>query len=198
MKLPIKMALLQRLNLPKSRSFDERAERFRERGAVGLGCEEFVSMSEVPPFHEKILPRSTEVFRAPQLNELTQTLKSLLKKRNFEELVEVSEKALDHLATTPHYNCLLRHFLESIIRAADLVPRRLARVEALELKPLVKQELKTDTVEWSEDFIDLQIGVLKLANVLDERVSGLQAAGLPLFCQDLPYIPKAPISAAHL
>jgi len=69
----------------------------------------------------------------------------------------------------PHVFCMLRHFLESIRRAANMATKENA------------------AVTW--DFITLHISYLDEALSLDRRALSIQARGIPIPCQDIPSIP---------
>jgi hypothetical protein len=184
------LTFMQRLNVPKARSFDERAAGLRARGIEGLGCHEFVSMNDVPAFKNSLPPSSTEKPSQRDVSSLGTELSKLLKAGQYPKLVSRIDEELELLKTAPHYDCLLRHFLESIARAADLVPLYLRNIESQSIDEKTRRELVTELRQWSDDFIELHISVLGTAKFLDRRVEGLQKEGLALFCQDLPFIPK--------
>ncbi|MEO5667987.1 MAG: hypothetical protein ABIR96_08010 [Bdellovibrionota bacterium] len=176
------LMLLQRLNLPKAKAFDRRALALNKKGLEGLGCQEFVSMDGVPPFQARIVPSSPEKFTEMNLSALTKNLSLLLEEKNYLALTQTADEGIAALNSATHHNCLVRHFLESIARAADLTPRH--------LREAAKLGLEDEARAWSEDFIGLNISVLRTANFLDQRVSGFQDEGFAVFCQDLPRIPK--------
>ena len=191
------LTFMQRLNIPTARDFDKRAAALRERGIEGLGCNEFVSMSGVPAFQKNIFPSATESVRRIDTSSLGSELSKLLDAGQYQEIVARADKELDSLKASPHYDCLVRHFLESIVRAADLLPHYQKSIDTLSQDEKIRQQLLVDVREWSDDFIALHISVLSTAKFLDRRVEPLQKEGLALFCQDLPQIPKyAPLPQA--
>lgn len=184
------LTFMQKLNLPKARDFDARAAALRARGVEGLGCNEFVSMSGVPAFQKSLVPQAHEQALRLDVSELSQALTQQLKAGKHRELILRVDLELDALKSSPHFNCLVRHFLESIARAADLLPRYQEQIASFGLDDASRTKLLEDVGVWSDDFIDLHISVLGTAKFLDRRVEGLQKEGLALFCQDLPHIPK--------
>jgi hypothetical protein len=184
------LTFMQKLNLPKARNFDARATDLRARGVEGLGCNEFVSMSGVAAFQKNLVPQAHEQALSLDVSELSQALTQQLKAGKYRELILRVDLELDTLKSSPHFNCLVRHFLESIARAADLLPRYQGQITSLPLDDASRAKLLEDVRSWSDDFIDLHISVLGTAKFLDRRVEGLQKEGLALFCQDLPHIPK--------
>jgi hypothetical protein len=191
------LTILQRLNLPGARAFDKRARDLRRRGVEGLGCREFVSMDEVPAFRQRIPPNANERFQKPDLPTLGKTLQQLLKTRDYAGLTRASQGALAELASSPHHHCLLRHFLESIARAADLAPQHLKTIQSFAPTEERSEILQNETLAWVDDFIGIHLKVLRAAHFLDQRATPLQRDGIALFCQDLPAIPLYGTSASH-
>lgn len=69
---------------------------------------------------------------------------------------------------------MIRHFLESIRRVAGLAPTYGVR-----------------TMFISKQMLWAHVRSLKKASELDQMAAPLQAEGLPILCQDVPYIPAA-------
>ncbi len=185
------LTTLQRLNTWKARSFDRRARALRERGLPHLGCAEFVDMTETPPFRPVQLPGSNEKFLELDVAATRDRLQHLLSQKRFQDLAETAAREIQGLKASPRYHCLLRHFLESIERAADLAPRYTRKAKSLGLPSADAESLALEAETWSVDFIKLHLDVLSLSHYLDKRVSRFQQTGLPLFCQDLPFIPRS-------
>ena len=98
-----------------------------------------------------------------------------------EEMLESSlEEALHKLNENSHYNCLLRHFVESTLRTVRLVPKyRLAS----------RKRGLTDPSGILSTYINSQILFFFSAAALDKEAAPLQSKGVPILCNDLPAIP---------
>jgi hypothetical protein len=161
---------------------DDRARRWQRRG-VDVLCDEFVSMDETPAFRDHSEPVPFESFVAQGGAGLALRLGDAWLDGGYTGLAAAAEYELELLADAPSFHCMVRHLLESIVRAANLAPIHVADAAALGLD---------SPAAISRDFIALQITSLALATGIDEDAAPIQAQGVPIICQDVPPIPPLP------
>jgi len=186
---PISRGLIlfeQSIVLP-AKLIDARAEKWQEAG-LAIGCDEFVPISLTPEFRSQVDP-PTESRESHSGLALAAELKLAFALGGYDRLRGELEEELAELAEQPAYNCLLRHFLESLLRGANLAPIHAARAEELGLD-------SPDAI--SRDLILLQIAGLPVATKLDADAEEIQAAGIPILCQDVPPISPLPCRALSL
>ena len=99
----------------------------------------------------------------------------------FREYPEVTAQRLEALDASPRYHCLVRHFLNSILRAANLAPLHEDEAKA--------RGLSASTTDLSWSFIEIQLFGLDELEKIDELAASIQAQGVPILCQDVPPIP---------
>lgn len=170
----------QTIVLP-ARLIDLRAARWQEAG-LAIGCDEFVPISLTPEFRSHDDPPAGAHDPRSGLA-LAAELKLAFALGGYDRLRGELEEELAELAAQPAYDCLLRHFLESLLRGANLAPIHVARAEELGLD-------SPNAI--SRDLILLQIAGLPVATKLDADAAPIQAAGIPILCQDVPPISPLP------
>jgi hypothetical protein len=139
-------------------------------------------MDTVPQFRAQApLPwPKIKNYKTIELGPLRKELGAAILKKNFARILEISKAGIQELADEPQFNCLTRHFLESIARAAALAPKQNA---------LARAKLGVPSLEISRQFILSHLAVLKIARQIDAMAAPLQSAGVPIVCQDVPPIP---------
>lgn len=147
---------------------------------IPLLCKEYVSMDLVPRFksHSPAPWPLLQNFKSVNIQKLSQELQTANEAKNFAAVVEISKKWLNLLQGEPHFNCLTRHFIESIARAAALAPEQ----EAL------SRQVGLSSLDISKLFIRAQMSSLTPAESIDRKAAPLQSAGIPIICQDVPTI----------
>jgi hypothetical protein len=170
----------QAIRLP-ARLIDDRAARWQEAG-LAIGCDEFVPISLTPPFQSQVAPPPVAFERRSGLVLATE-LKLAFATGGYDKLGDKLEEELAVLAALPGHHCLLRHFLESLLRGANLAPIHAARAAELGLD-------SPDAI--SRDLVLLQIAGLPIATKLDADAASIQAKGIPILCQDVPPISPLP------
>lgn len=76
---------------------------------------------------------------------------------------------------------MLRHFLESMIRGANVAPQHIKKAVGMHVP----------SPAWlSKLMIRAQINRLNVAIELDQLAAPVQAKNIPILCNDLPYIPS--------
>lgn len=151
---------------------------------VPIGIEEFISMDETPEFSEKqnfrMAPLSS--FKKSDAKSINKRLKKASRKGGFSGLAAAADLELKKISSDKDrgYHCLLRHFLESIVRIANLAPKHMK----------LAQEYDLNSPKYiSKILIHSHYNLIKFASMLDEKAAPIQAQGIPMLCQDVPYIP---------
>lgn len=174
----------ERLTKWIARGFDRRAMRWQQHG-VGILCDEFVSMELAPEFRERAerAPAPLASYDKRSAFLLAAKLTAQLTFGGFEALSLALEDELAELEDTPEYHCMLRHTLESLLRASNL-----ARVHARDAERLGLESPEA----LSRDLILTHIAALGLSTWLDNIAAPIQATGVPIICQDVPPIAPWP------
>jgi hypothetical protein len=154
------------------------AQLYQKKG-IPILCLDVVSMRDTPAFIERLDP--PEVPRVP-FNGLNLSLELMaLRLRGDQKGVEEKlQAALEVLNKGQRFNCLARHFVESILRSVRLAPhyRSMSRERGM-----MEPNLIIGT------YINSQIETLGAASELDSMAAPLQAEGIPIICNDVPAIP---------
>jgi hypothetical protein len=163
---------------------DRKAKPFQDQG-VGILCDEFISMSEIPAFEAHVTKPASSYAEAPHLEVkvLAKNLQQALDQKDWKSVAEISDKEIAVLEEAPAYNCMLKHFLESVSRAAKLAPRHLAKAQQLGLDG---KKIEALSVRFAQTHLDY----LKQAQSLDGEAGVLQEQGVPILCRDVPHIPS--------
>ncbi|MCB9091843.1 MAG: hypothetical protein H6621_03060 [Halobacteriovoraceae bacterium] len=180
-KISNKLISMEYLLIPISLYFDLSALRLQNKG-VPLMCDEFIDMSETPPFTALDEIPKTQYNNLPTLSieEKISQYREAMDQNSFTKISKLSEKYLKELEKYPSYFCLYRHFTESILRASN----KAMQYQAMALKNEVKFD---SSLSWR--FIDLQVSGLKRVNKIDILAAPLQFKGIPIICNDVPHIP---------
>ena len=170
----------ERLTLFFAYLFDWRAGKYQAKGIPVL-CDEFVSMSKVPPFQGVIEHPSTPMDPPQPLDTyyIRREIKAAYKKDNFEGVNHFLTPYLEKLEKSGPYHCMMKHVLESILATARLAP-------GFREAASVKGTPSTETLSWN--FIRLQLFSLEKADQLDSRAFPLHLQGIPIICGDVPKI----------
>lgn len=149
---------------------------------VPILCEDFIDMAEAPAmrgYNPEGL-HSGSSLAPPPLNEIESVMRDLLRKRAYEDLALFADQHVRRLAAMPHFNCLMKHMLESIRRVAALTPQH---------KAVSVQRLGLSSEFLSRRILSSHINLLKESAQIDLLAVPLQMEGLPIVCQDVPEIP---------
>jgi hypothetical protein len=147
---------------------------------VRILCDDLIDMAKVPNFKASNGKDSLENFRAPNISEIHSRLKELYRNQDMAGVFAYTDHLVEEELNVPRYNCLVRHMLESIRRVAALAP--IHNQKALE-------KLNTSSLFLSWGAIKTHIGLLVESAEIDKLAAPLQADGLPIICQDVPFIP---------
>lgn len=168
--------------------YDGQARKFRERG-VPLLCSEFEHMDQTPALQVKAA-RPRPPGARPDTGQIQVELKAAWDQGGFFSLRSASHRVIKQLEERPAYDCMLRHMLESIRRAAHLAPHHAQAAQDAGLNPKAALRL-------SRGFIKLHMAYLPAAARLDALALPLQQEGIPIICGDVPPIALEPEPAAH-
>lgn len=181
-----KLILKEYQMVPLSYVFDLSARKFIKNG-VGIFVEDLSPISSTPEFSSERVEILKSEVPVPlknvklDISVLKQTFKldQFSNREDFVFTLGFLHKRLEELKSSPHANCLYRHFLESMAVILKNAPRH--HNKALELGmestlPLSRKLAKSHL-----------IALLQMAK-LDHKAFPFQEKGIPLFCQDLPPI----------
>jgi hypothetical protein len=174
--IPVSKALIQfeKTLITQSRFADFIARPYQWAG-IPIACVEYISMSETPQFRTHYLegPPNLMDFRPAKAEVLVNLLKAEVKHKNFELAETIADLQIGEIEKEPRFNCLIRHLLESMRRVAGFARQHAAG--SFISKQLLKGHLKA----------------LETASQIDRIAAPIQAAGVPIVCQDVPFIPPA-------
>lgn len=175
-KVSLSLIAMEEALLPLAKVLDLRARNYIKNG-VPLLEKEIVAMT-LPPFEASLTPLSlipASIDYSDAINQLQRALKN----EDYSELYLIADQAIETLNQSPKSNCLTRHFMESIRRAAHYAPLHLLEAN--------KRNLKTPK-NIIRDFVRLHFLGLRWAKLIDAMALETQEMGIPIICQDVPEI----------
>lgn len=156
--------------------------RLYQRKGIPIMCKDFIDMSETPAF-TSMNPEGVDSilnYRKPAVAAVVAKLKQLFKERAYVEMAHFADNEILKIEDHPRYNCLYRHMLESIRRMAILTPEYMEMAQSLGF---------TSPELLSRNVLRSHFSLLEESALIDQLAAPLQAQGLPIICQDVPYIP---------
>jgi len=171
----------ERVTLPVARWLDGRAVPWQDAG-VALLCDDLVGMDQAPAFVARQSPPPPGYVRVDGAA-VAARLTTAFAAGGYDRLRAAVADQLAAIAGAPAYHCMLRHLLDSTLRAANLAP--VHETEAAGLGLASPHAL-------SRDFVLAQLGGIALATGVDDDAAPLQAEGIPIICNDVPPIPPGP------
>lgn len=172
---------LEYATVPISKYYDFRAKKYNKAG-IPLFKLDFIDMAQTPAF-KSLHPLPARAYRSIRklpIYQIEKELKLALKENDLDRILEIATQQIEEINENPSYNCLTRHFLESIRRSAFLLPYYIEASHHKDLsspKNLVKQ------------VILIQAKSLPLVQQLDREAGPIQEKGIAILCQDVPHIP---------
>lgn len=164
-----------------TRLVDVSAAKYQAQG-IPLICREIPSMKTAPSIEKLDLPLLSRPqasdFKDLDVFEIRRHLRASLDE-GYENLARTTQETIDSLPEL-RLNCLARHFLESIRAFASEAPHHLALA-----KPSERKSLRS----FLNFIIRGQIDYIFQAHEIDQMAVEVQAAGIPILCQDVPHIP---------
>jgi hypothetical protein len=172
----------EKLGLLPAAFIDLQSRPLQKKG-IPIICDELVSMSTVPEFSEQgpVPADPIELFHPINAHEIAQSIRDAYHAEGFDGVRRASQEWLRVTNQTPTYHCLVRHFLDSVVRAANLAP-----IHIEQSKP-ANESRASARLSW--EFIEMQLFGLAEMEKIDELAAPLQAQGIPILCQDVPQIP---------
>ena len=171
------LILAEKITLAGSLIYDRWARKWQDEGIPVL-CADFIDMDQAAPFTKgEVIEQSYVSQKAEKVGD---RLNQSWSDNGWNGLKNSVLYEIERIESAPAYHCMLRHLLESIGRSAHLAPQyeTVARDQGLRSPRLLM-----------ETYLSLQIKTIWLANQLDDMAAPLQADGIPIICQDVPYIP---------
>ncbi|MGE0173312.1 MAG: hypothetical protein AB7T49_11015 [Oligoflexales bacterium] len=162
--------------LTSAAQLDAAANPWRKAGVPVL-CLDFVSMSHLPEFQEKVDAQLPDKYLPPMTEEEHAELSKT------ESIATIGEKADQMLQTLENggtVHCMYRHVLETVRRSAQLTPyyREQALAKGL-----------ADTDSLMNSFVRFAVQSLAPAAKLDHLAFEVHKMDVPIICQDVPDIP---------
>lgn len=177
--IPISDSLikLEKLALRLLPAIENPAEEYQKKG-IPLFCLDVVPMSLTASF-KPMAERPTAPYKPFNGLSFSLSLAPLVLAGNNAALENKLEAELLKLNQQPNYNCMSRHMIESILRSVRLAPiyRRMS----------VERGLR-DPIGLIRLYINAQIGALGVVAHLDDQAAKLNEEGIPVICNDVPYI----------
>lgn len=153
-----------------------------QKAGVNILCDDFIDMSETPAF-KAMNPNGKDNianFKAVDVQPIIQDLDYLLDNNFYSHLAKYADEQIQEMDKNPRYNCMVKHVLESIRRMAILAPRHNA---------LAKKTIKIPSITLSKIVLRNHINMLDTSSEIDVLAAPMQADGIQIVCQDVPYIP---------
>jgi len=179
----------ERLAIPVAWYVDWRARNFLRAG-IRLTCDDFVPMAHTPAFRERIAdPPPLSAFTPSNPRRIRRAIDGAHRSGGFPAAAIAIEREIGQLQTTPAFNCMMRHLLESALRISN---------QASVYDAQARERGLRSPGGVSRLMLNLHLSTLGEAAKLDRRAAPLQAEGIPIICQDVPPIPpRAGSSAPH-
>lgn len=153
-----------------------------QAAGVAIVCEDLIPMAQTPAFRSQNPEGVDSVinFQPPDIVFVQQNLLIFFENKDYLKMADFADQYVKRLDHHSRYNCMVKHILESIRRMAALAPKHAEQS---------KQILHVSTELLSRALLKNHINLLATASNLDKLAAPLQAAALPIICQDVPYIP---------
>ncbi|MFP5520011.1 MAG: hypothetical protein ACLGGX_08920 [Bdellovibrionia bacterium] len=149
---------------------------------IPMICNDFIEMSLTPASQTSYADRAPlQPIPEISLNSYQSKVSTLLKKNDFNSIEEITEAHLAVLSLEPRAHCLVRHFLESILRISYHTPKY---IEQARNKNIQSPRWLLKTV------IKNHLPLLAEAKEIDNLALKFQKQHVPIVCQDVPPIPK--------
>lgn len=169
---------LESIILPVARIYDFKARKYE---GTGLFCDEFIPISETPDFNTIYaqIPNGSFNPNLPFIASYESIVESSVRKKDWARIREMSLWAIAEFPFKETH-CLTRHFVESLGRIAALAPRHIRHARERGLK---------DPSDLIASMIHFHITGIGYAQKIDKLAAPLQYKGIPIVCNDVPFIP---------
>ncbi|MEO9531771.1 MAG: hypothetical protein ABJG68_13405 [Crocinitomicaceae bacterium] len=175
----------QRLSLPFVRGTDRKALYWISKGVPIVECD-MVDMAELPKFQNSLdfAPEDISEFKVLDVKNVRKRLKQSFSLDGFIGVAIQSELEIKALEKNPTFHAMARHMLESLIRTCNMAPI---------YNQMAKERSLPSTLELSTKMFKHHLHALTGCRRIDKLAAPLQAKGIPIIHQDVPYIsPFAP------
>ena len=168
---------IETLMLPMARYYDYKARDYKQ---TGLFCDDFIDMKETPKYTEAYtqIPRVPFIKKLAFLTTYEKEVRRLVKNNKWSEIREQSLEVLGHFPA-PETHCMSRHFVESLGRIAALAPKHIQAA---------KEQGLDNPSELIASMLRFHLFGLDYAAKIDALAAPLQYEGIPIVCQDVPFI----------
>ncbi len=156
---------------------------------IDILCKEVISMNKTPAFQSKSsllnFPKMSQ-FKKWNSKTLAKNLYKAYNENNFKKASTISRNEIHKLKKFPGMYCMHRHVVESILRASNYGPIHKEKARSMGLSK--RKVSKLGAISWN--FILSQVIAFPLAHQIDKMAFPFQSKGIPIICQDVPYIPE--------
>jgi hypothetical protein len=171
--------------LKAAKVLDQLAEPLRVAGQLEVVCEGVVSMTGAAEFTPSVTPPS-EDFALFNGAAAARWARKLHDEGDHAGVASAMDELLEGLEESPSYNCMARHMVESVRRAASRAPGQLHQARLLDFSRPRTRRLEAVI----NALVGFQIDALEEVALIDEPAAPLQAEGVPMVCGDVPTIPR--------
>lgn len=162
--------------------YDRIARKYHKVGIPFL-CLDLIDMAETPEFSETFSdgPKPLSEFKIFPAKKAVKEYKKALKHTDgLQRLIKLLEKDLHQLEEIPNFNCLSRHFIESLLRSSRL---------AIDYDKYAKTNNLKSPMKASLSYIKFHFLGFARAAKIDALAAPIQAKNIPILCNDVPAIP---------
>lgn len=180
LKISRTLILSEKIGLTSSFVMD-RLSKYWQKQNVPIMKYEFIPMSETPTFEESFTDTTGICENLPIVNTkaIQKDIHTLFKAKNYQQIDQYIEKALEEFKDFTKHYCMVRHILESVRRANNLIPLHIAKAQQLEVK---------NPEKFCRKVLHLQITLIHPSKLFDRWAHPLQKDGIPIIYQDVPAI----------
>ncbi len=147
---------------------------------VPVLCKEFVPMNQAPAFSEIFstpIPEGSVRYVNPKI--LYAKLQGLMLFRGRSALIQAGRDEIAKLDKPDHFQCMMKHVLESLVKAAEV---------ADEINQISGRKGLGSSYWLSDLSIQGQMALIPTASELDKKSEALHRQGIPIICNDVPQI----------
>ena len=180
-RLSKQLILSEKIALTFAWIIDALARPYQKAG-IPIADAEYISMTKIPSFSPTFpfSPDPLIAFTPVDGAAMSRRLKKAFKHGSFKGVSEAASIELEQLKEPRTYHAMMRHLLESLIRAANLAPIHMERAKELGFR-------SPRFLSWL--IVYGHFPTLASGAKLDAELAPIQAMGVPLLWQDVPHIP---------
>lgn len=181
LKVSRSLISLERQMLFFTYPLDLLAKKYQRLG-MPIFCRDIISMEETPEFTSQYEQGAPDIldYKKVSAKKIRNDFKRAFRNNNYDELIKVSSQWLHKLEKEPRFNCLTRHFIETIIRSSKLAKEYILFAKSTNLR---------DPSKLMNSYLRSVFVSFLYSVSIDEKASPIQAAGIPIICNDVPFVP---------